>query len=117
MRRPFPVIALDPDGFRFIDGERIVATVCWSDIVSIVAYKLDLFTTDEMRICFTIGQEGSRLEVSEEQPGFAVFLEALQARFPLPANWRAAVLKTAFARNETILFARAQTLAQPGSHG
>ena len=107
MRRPDPAIAVDSAGFRFLDGERTVASVRWSDIVAIVAYKLDLLTVDEMRIRFTFGQEASRLEVSEEQPGFEVFLEALEARFPLPANWRASVLRPAFARNETVLFARA----------
>ena len=75
----------------------------WDDIIEIRAYKLDFLTTDEVRFSLSL-RDGTVFEMSEEQPGFAAFIEALKARFPTVQGWESRVIKPAFATNMTVLY-------------
>jgi hypothetical protein len=94
-----PPIALSDDGFCV--GEK---HVMWSDVTEIRAYKIDLVTTDELRLVFALGPD-DWLEISEEQAGFEQVSLAMTSRFPSAAGWRSRVLKPAFATNETVIYA------------
>jgi hypothetical protein len=93
-----PAILVQSDGFTF--GDQVID---WSDVNEISALKLDLLTTDEIRIVFGL-RSGSFVEVSEEQLGFDALDSAMQTRFPSTHGWFAQVSQPAFARNETILY-------------
>jgi hypothetical protein len=75
----------------------------WSDIVEIRAFKLDLFSYDEVRFAISL-RNGTFVELSEERPGFYAFLEALKLRFPTVEGWEQQVMHPAFAANETVLY-------------
>jgi hypothetical protein len=82
--------------------------VRWTDIAEIVGFKIDRFTTDEIRLSFR-GSKGEWLaEISEECPGFDVVAAEMVARFPSTSQWHAVLSKPAFARNETTLYRSGQ---------
>jgi hypothetical protein len=92
-------LSLTPEGFS-VSGQ----PVKWSDITEIVGYKIDRFTTDEIRLSFR-GSEGEQLaEISEEWLGFDMVTAEMMARFPSTSLWHAVLSKPAFARNEATLY-------------
>ena len=97
-RQDEPAILVQSDGFSIGDQR-----INWSDVNQIRAFKLDLVTTDEIRIVFGL-RSGSLVGVSEEQLGFDVLDAAMQTRFPSTRGWFAQVSQPAFARNETVLY-------------
>ena len=97
-RRSDPPIELHDSGFS-VDGR----DVAWGRVIEIRAYKLDLYTYDEIRFSFLL-DSGCSMEISEEQPGFTAFVAAMTARFPSTSDWHSRVSQPAFARNETVLF-------------
>jgi hypothetical protein len=78
--------------------------VAWTAVTEIRAYKLDLLTTDEIRLVFRL-RSGEAVEISEEQPGFAETTAAIASRFPSTSEWYNRVAHPAFATNETVLYA------------
>jgi hypothetical protein len=99
-------IIVDPDGFRLNGMDASV--VKWSAIRRITTHKLDLLTTDEIRLVIEHDGAGVPTEVSEEQPGFENLKKALEERFEFPCGWWEAVMKPAFATNRSTLFVRAE---------
>jgi hypothetical protein len=104
VRQLDPAIIVTDDGFH-LEGEDS-AQVRWSSIRRIATHKLDLLTTDEIRLTFEHDDSELIFEVSEEQPGFQEFKRCLEQRFNFPVDWWESVMKPAFARNPTILFTR-----------
>ena len=104
-------VIFDAAGFsvRGAGGVRVL----WSSIRCIRAFKRDLLTSDEVLLSFENDAEPEYIEVSEEEPGFEEFRLEIEKRFSFPAGWWEAVLKPAFARNESVLYARMD--AQPGA--
>lgn len=102
---PKPPIVLTEAGFLVGVPNGTTTEILWSDIEQVRAFKLDLFTWDEVRFVFLMSS-GVALEVSEEQPGFAGMLAAAQVHFPSLVGWQTQVIKPAFARNETTLYQR-----------
>lgn len=70
---------MDADGFGF-DGMKS-NLVRWSDIRRISTHKLDLLTTDEIRLVIEHDGAAAPTEVSEEQPGFEQLRRFLEVRF------------------------------------
>jgi hypothetical protein len=95
-----PPITLTNEGFSSQGTD-----VKWVDITEIRALKLDLLTWDEVRLVVALAS-GGFIEVSEEQPGFSALVAAIEKQFPSAVGWREQVIKPAFARNETVLFAK-----------
>lgn len=70
-----------------------------------IAYKLDLFTTDE--ICIDIVYNNRQITVNEETPGWYQFVEKIKLIFPsIRDNWEAEVVHPAFETNLTIIYQR-----------
>ena len=94
----------EEDGFTYIfkDG---VQKVKWSEIKKLVAYKIDLYSYDE--ICMDIVLDNWQMTITEETPGWDVFIKKLETIFPaLPDNWFGMLMQPPFATNLTVLYER-----------
>jgi hypothetical protein len=80
--------------------------IAWGDIGLVKAYKLDLFTIDEIRVLVGFGSPEKVLELSEEQEGFGLFIRAAEVKLSFPDGWWERLAKPAFERCETTLFHR-----------
>jgi hypothetical protein len=78
----------------------------WAQIQTIFAYKVDLFTTDE--ICIdVICDNNISFRVTEETAGWFVFLERLKEQFPtIEEDWSINITQPAFATNLTLVYDR-----------
>jgi hypothetical protein len=89
-------------------------SIAWSDIVRVVAFKLDLLTVD--CICLEIATaDGTTTEVNEEMEGWEALTDALPKHLPGGKVWFecfSEVAFPAFATNETVIFER-----KPGEPG
>ena len=77
--------------------------VARNDVIEIRAFKIDLFTVDEVRFAVSL-RDGTDFELSEEHPAFGAFVDALKVRFPAIEGWENRVIQPAFATNMTVLF-------------
>jgi hypothetical protein len=104
--RTYPRIVLEAEGFSLegIDECRVL----WAGVRRITTHKLDLLTSDEVRLVFELDGGTSPIEVSEEQPGFEQLRLLVETKFGFPLGWWEAAMKPAFAANESILFVRAE---------
>ena len=85
------------------------APVKWNTIRRVCAYKIDLLTTDEIRLVVDYDDaKPMHIEVSEEQPGFEQFRSFVEQYFAFREGWWETVMKPAFSKNETLLFQRAE---------
>ncbi|HVJ69341.1 MAG TPA: hypothetical protein VM510_15250 [Caulifigura sp.] len=92
-------VSVNIDGFTF-DG----ATVPWSSVRAIAAYKHDLWAYDEICLAFKVSED-SWIEVSEEEPGFRSLVEEMERRFPdMPGYWFHEVMHPAFSTNYRLLW-------------
>jgi len=94
-------ISLSADGFN-IKGTNIQ----WNEVTEITAYKIDLITTDSVRIRLNLSSQ-TLVVLDEDQPGFEAFVSKLEELFPSVKGWQSKVIQPAFARNETQLYRRA----------
>ncbi len=94
----------EEDGFTFSfkDGPQ---KILWAEIERLVAYKVDLMTTDE--ICMDIFWNGWRTTITEETPGWYQFVERTKVVFPnTPANREGEITHPPFVRNEMVIYER-----------
>jgi hypothetical protein len=76
----------------------------WSAVVRIEASKVDLLTTDEVRVEFVIGDRSC--VAREDDAGWEHLMNRLHARFPVSASWRENILQPPFATNRAVLWDR-----------
>lgn len=81
-------------------------SVPWSAVREVAAYKVDLITTDEIRLRLDLNMSPFSIEVSEEMDGFESFKSAAERLFQFPEGWWSQVLQPAFATNALVLFCR-----------
>lgn len=104
---PKPAVRLDEGGFSVMQGQKVLASMLWTDVRKIAAYKYDLLSCDEICVAAIGESEDSGIEVSEEWQGFGAFIAEMERRFPsIPEDWYGEVMVPAFARKETVLFER-----------
>jgi hypothetical protein len=92
------------EGFilHFKDASKIIK---WSAIESITAYKIDLFSTDE--ICINIVYNNVQTTITEETAGWEQFVEKTKQIFPvIDKNWDIDIVLPPFAMCYTILYQR-----------
>jgi hypothetical protein len=80
----------------------------WDDVAVATAYKRDLWTVDQICLCFDL-RDGGCLVVSEDARGWVALVEALPellVGFPPSRQWLPEVALPAFAANETELLRR-----------
>ena len=112
--KPYPVIHVGSDGFRVSSAESQL--VSWSSIRRISTYKMDLVTTDDIRLLieFDGTLAGMEIELSEEQPGFDQLKSVLEHHFDFQLGWWEAIVKPPFEPNQSVLYVRAE---QPAGEG
>lgn len=95
-----------PKAFEISNGN-VKHQIAWDEIEKIIAYKIDLFTVDEICIDIIIGS--TVYTISEEFHNWGAFLKAIEDRLPSKKNWFPEVAHPAFKRNETMLFEKLVT--------
>ncbi len=100
------MIVIEPEGLAFIGTGVENIAVPWSAVRRVVAYKLDLITTDEVRLRLDLDTPPYSVEVSEEMEGFESLRSAAEKHFQFPKGWWSQVVQPAFATNERVLFIR-----------
>lgn len=78
----------------------------WDEIDAVKAHKIDLITTDEVRVLVSFGRPEMVLELSEEHEGFEEFIRTAERKLSLPQGWWERLVRPAFDTRETILFRR-----------
>jgi len=100
------------DGFRvkLKSGNK---TVKWNDIDTIISYKVDKWTIDEIVMQLYLA-DGTTLNLGEDTPGWYQFAKRIKEAMPeLPATWQIDIAAPAFQRKTTLLFDRkGRTLEQ-----
>jgi len=107
LSRDFPKreVRFDDQGFTVLEKEEKKASVRWSEVLEIFAYKLDLGIYDEICVGFRIDSAGTHWWVSEEFNGYREFIEELSRRFPeIRTDWFLDVAFPAFVENRTTLW-------------
>jgi hypothetical protein len=98
-------VRFDDAGFSVFEEEEKKASVPWSEVLEIFAYKLDLGMYDEICIGFRVDTAGTHWWVSEEFVGYRDFVEELGRRFPgIRTDWFSDVAFPAFVENRTTLW-------------
>lgn len=103
-------LVIEPDGFAFFAAGVDKIFVPWSAVREVAAFKLDLFTTDEVRLRFDLDISPFSVELSEELEGFENFKSVAEKRFQFPEGWWSQVVQPAFATNARVLFSRGQPM-------
>lgn len=103
---PERVIKIDEEGFSVVeDGVRDNARCCWSAVLEVFAYKMDLFSYDEICIGFRIDAVGNYWWVGESYTGYEELLAELPKRYPgIRSDWFPEVAHPAFVQNRTTLW-------------
>jgi hypothetical protein len=106
--KPYPAIHVSSEGFRVGSAESRL--VSWSSIRRISTYKIDLVTTDDIRLLieYDAALAVMEVELSEEQPGFHQLKSAVENHFDFPIGWWEAVMKPPFEANQSVLYVRAE---------
>ncbi len=77
----------------------------WESVLEIFAFKVDLFSIDEICIGFRIDDEGTYNEINEEMHGYNELLNFLTVQFyGIKENWFSEVAHPAFETNLTSLW-------------
>jgi hypothetical protein len=99
-------IKIDASGFTVFEAGDPAGTRCtWADVVEVFAYKIDLFSYDEICVGFRFDGAGNHWWVGESYTGYTDLLEELPRRFPgIRTDWFSEVTHPAFATNRTIIW-------------
>jgi hypothetical protein len=90
-------------GFDLLRAEELIGGLCWSDIVTVVAYKRDSITSDDVCLEITDSQ-GREWLLCEWAEQFWDFVNSLERACHIPQTWRDRVLKSPFAENRTVIY-------------
>lgn len=97
-------VIVESEGFALIGTGVERVYVPWLAVREVIAYKLDLITTDEVFLRFDLDIFPFSIEVSEEMEGFEDFKATAEKRLQFSEGWWSQVLQPPFATNERVLF-------------
>lgn len=99
-------VVADDEGVRVVVGGGLGRLrFRWRDVAEIRTFKVDLGTTDDVRLAFRA--RGVWHEFSEDWEGFMQLTQKMAEVFPTVAeDWYAVVMFPPFAANETVLYLR-----------
>lgn len=102
------MIEVSATGFRVLadDSEYEIE---WPQVREVVAFKRDRFIVDDVCLSFLVGERW--IEVHEDMPGWQQLVDGLDRRIMgvTPSReWRPRVVHPPFARNEEVIFRRAE---------
>lgn len=102
------VIQMKDDGFSVSFDDSDVASVDWSAVDEIVAFKRDFFGYDEICLAFRCDADNKFWWVGEEDIGFKELQAELEQHFNgILEGWWSAVALPAFEENWTSIWSRA----------
>ena len=107
-------IVLEPGGFAVVTTRGRRFAVQWTGVKRVVAYKRDLFTTDEICVAFVSGDSSTVQEVSEEWPGFQEMFGPMEKELGISPAWYLEIMTPVFEATPRVLLDRA-TAATPGT--
>lgn len=94
----------EEDGFIF-QFDKGIKKIKWNDIESLIAYKTDLMTVDE--ICIDITYNDRQFTITEETQGWYQFGEKIKTVFKnIPKDWDIDIVQPPFVRNQIVLYQR-----------
>lgn len=91
-------------GLEYRENGQVKWSAAWSDISRVIAYQTDAFTVDTRWLRFET--DGSSLDVNEDTPGYYALESAVPDFLRVRPGWFAEVVRTAFERNETLVYDR-----------
>lgn len=101
----------DSSGFTISPTKGDSIRVRWEEVREIRTYKIDLFSYDEICLCFEVAGVGTTdggtlwIEVGESDQGFCLLTDHMERRFPaIPSDWYREVMCPAFAPCEAVLY-------------
>ncbi len=97
-------LTLIDDGFT-IAGDR-TGYVRWDEITQISAYKVDLYTYDQVCIGIHTFKSANCIELQEEWDGYNLVVAEIERRFCIADGWWQKVAFPAFRENYMVLYAR-----------
>ena len=94
------------ESFRLTTDGELVYDVAWADVQKVVAYKVDLFTVDEIRMeLTTVETDPGVWVINEEIPGFWDVAEELKRQLPdSHQSWEHEVIQPPFETCFTTIF-------------
>jgi hypothetical protein len=99
----------DAGVFNYIDAGFTIGlkdgtyAIQWDEIEKITAYKIDLISFDE--ICLHVDHKDGRFTVSEDTPGWHLFIEKTKLIFPgIDKEWDIKIAYPSFATNLTVIY-------------
>lgn len=102
-------LTVEPDGFTLRKhDEDDLLRVNWNEVLRIVAYKLDLLTTDCIAVAFDVGNDRA-VEIHEEMDGFCDVMVAASQQFEgcrKVEEWLFQIAQPPFATNLKELYVR-----------
>ena len=102
----YSIILLDKGiGFRIEENFNPIATVLFSEVKEVFAFKRDLLTIDQICFGFRTGDDGTYCEVDEHMSGYDALLKALEIKYEIKLeHWFSKVAFPAFEKNFTSLW-------------
>lgn len=80
--------------------------VSWSEIQAVFGYKVNQYIVDEIRADIFV-RDGHSFTVSEETPGWYIFLDKIAAQFPvINKSWALNIMVPAFEKSLTLVYER-----------
>jgi hypothetical protein len=89
----------------------------WADIEQVVAFKRDLYVHDQLCLGLAIKGRDGVLPLEEDNPDWGEVVQQLEARFPLPENWKGQVMHPPFETRWTVLWPDPSAKPDPHSVG
>lgn len=81
--------------------------VRWEDVRRAIAYKRDLYTTDQITLAFELDRPDLPLvELSEESPGFASLFGPMEEVLGVSPSWYLEIMLPAFEPTPRLLYDR-----------
>lgn len=100
-------VVVEPGGFAVLTTRGRRFTVRWAGVRSVIAYKRDLFTTDEICVVFESDDFTGGREVSEEWPGFQDLFGEMEKELGISPGWYMEIMMPPFEPTPRLLFDRA----------
>ena len=99
-------LVVDPNGFRVVwSGGFPSEIIVWENVVEIQVFKVDLVTSDDIRLTFLVGE--THCEISESWEGFSDVTQEMHRRYPsIAEDWHSNAIHPAFATKQKTLWKR-----------
>jgi hypothetical protein len=110
-------VELEPGGFAVHTARGRRFPVRWASVRRVIAYKRDLWSTDEICVLFESDDDSGRQEVSEEWPGFKDLFGVMEKELGISPGWYMEIMMPPFESTPRLLFDRAEHTRRPVEAG